>query len=101
MEGHEITLENEAENILELNNGAKQEARVTKIKHKIPLVIPDQSKQQAKERAKFGLTAEKAFQEREEGRLTEKFAEYVEEANAGINSSEFEFEKFQGLYKKI
>ena len=65
-EGHEIVLENEAKNILELNNGTVQEAKVTKSKFQLPFVCPQSNKDRISARTQHGLKAEKAIEKGQE-----------------------------------
>ncbi len=85
LQGHDLVLENEADNVIELNNGSVQEAKVTKEKFSLPFVCPQGGKDKVSKRVEYGLKAEKAFEARLDSGLEghhEKFADYEEDAEA-------------------
>ena len=75
-----MILEDDAPNVLELNNGTKQSGKVTKGKFKLPFVIPEQNKAKIIKRTEHGLSLERVLRKRQTGSSSEDVKDLEEEA---------------------
>ena len=92
LQGHEITLSDTTSSVLELNNGDKFEANVSKEKFQLPLVCPqDNSKERTRERTQHALKVVKAYTKYMEA-LEDGYDQLASEELEGIEDLEEEME---------
>ena len=72
MEGQDLVLDENKQNVLELNNGMELEAKVQKCKFKLPYVFPKSDRELIAQRVEEGLRAERAFKNSEKFEGTEE-----------------------------
>ena len=72
MEGQDLVLDENKQNVLELNNGMELEAKVQKCKFKLPYVFPKSDRELIAQRVEDGKAAEKAFKNSEKFEGTEE-----------------------------